>query len=162
MRPLALLCAAALPWGCGDVCRAPQDLPEGRIEGVLDGAAWAAEGVGWSEASGAVSVNVDRTDGFTLSAVLRTALDGRLVTDLLAEAEAPFEVPLGNGDDGNWVNVYAQGETATYSTIQAAGGTLAVAAIEGDRILGCLDFVAANTAGDDLAFEDGRFRIGRR
>jgi hypothetical protein len=162
VRALVLSFTGALLAGCRDACRAPDDLLEGQLVGTLGGASWTAEGVGWSEASEALSVNVDRTDGYTMSLVAHTALDGSLAVDLLAAGNAPFDVPLGNGDDGNWVNVYVQGETATYSTIQGTGGSLAVAAIEGDVLLGCLDFGAANTAGESLSFEEGRFRIGPR
>jgi hypothetical protein len=113
-------------------------------------------------ASDALSINVDRTDGYTVSMVLRTALDGLLVADLVSSGETPFDVPLGDGDDGNWVNVYVQGVSSTYSTIQGSGGTFTVAKAEGQVLLGCLDFGAATSEGEILVFEGGRFKLAPR
>jgi hypothetical protein len=157
MLPLLALLAA-----CSGDCPAPDDFLEGQLRGTMDGAAWRAEGVGWTVASEALSINVDRTDGYTVSMVLRVALDGLLVADLIDADEAPFDVPLTNGDDGNWVNVYLQGATSTYSTIQGSGGTFTVAEIDGAVLLGCLDFGAATSDGEAVLFEDGRFKLGPR
>ncbi|MFH1469839.1 MAG: hypothetical protein ABIO70_35980 [Pseudomonadota bacterium] len=162
MRPLTLATVVPLLTACAGDCPAPTDLLEGQVQGTMDSAAWLAEGVGWTVASGALSINVDRTDGYTLSMVLRVASDSLLVEDLISSGEAPFEVPLGDGEDGNWINVYVQGATSTYSTIQGSGGTLTVAEIDGEVLLGCLDFGAATSDGESLLFEGGRFKVGPR
>ncbi len=162
MRALLFLPLALSLYGCGGECRAPDDLGSGTLEGSLDGAAWSTSDATWAETGEQLLIGHSMVDGIMMSAVIHTTADSRPVQDLLEREEFPFDVILGEGEDGGWVTVYREGETASFHTQNAAGGTLTIASREGDDLLGCLHFSAATNEGDSVGFEDGFFQLAYR
>ena len=163
MRALALVFSAlSLLQACSDECRAPDDLASGVLEGTLDGEMWKASDAAWAEAGASLQLGHSMVDGVMMSIVINSASDTQPVQDLLDRQELPFEVLLGEGDDGGWVTVYREGSTASYHTQNAAGGSMTFAAREGDDLLGCMQFDAATNDGESISFVDGYFRFGLR
>ena len=162
MRALLLLSLLPLTYGCSDECKAPTDLRGGVMEATIDGQAWSTLVASWSETGSSLNINVDRTDGYTISMVLQTIMDGRNVLDLLDQDELPFDVTLGDGEDGGWAVVYVEGESGSYSTTEGVGGSITIAEREGDQLLGCLYFGAGSNAGETVDLADGLFRVAPR
>jgi len=159
MRILALLPFALLLQGCSSDCRAPTDLLGGTFEGVMDGEAWAAGDATWTYTGSQVLIGHSMVDGVMMSMVIHTAIDTQPVVDLLDREELPFEVLLGEGEDGGWVTVYRDGSTSSFHTQNAAGGSVIIAERDGDQLLGCIQFDAATNDGDGMSFEEGFFRL---
>jgi len=162
MRALLLLPLLPLTQGCSDDCKAPTDLRGGVMEATIDGEAWLTDLASWSETGSSLNINVDRTNGYTISLVVQTVMDGRNVLDLLDQEELPLEVMLGDGEDGGWAVVYVEGESGSYSTTEGAGGALTIAEREGDQLLGCVNFGAGSNAGETIELADGFFRVAPR
>lgn len=162
MRPCVLLPLALALYGCSDVCRAPDDLASGAIEGSVDGAPWAAVDGTWATAGESVQIGHTMADGIMLSIVINAASDTQPVLDLIERDELPFEVVLREGEDGGWATVYRDGETASFHTGNASGGVMSFASKQGDDLLGCLSFEAATNDGDSMNLDDGLFRLALR
>ncbi len=143
MRILAPLSVPLLLQACSGDCRAPTDLLGGAYEGVLDGEAWAASDATWTYTGEQVLIGHTMADGVMMSMVVHTAIDSQPVVDLLDREELPFEVLLGEGEDGGWVTIYRDGSTSSFHTQNAAGGSVTFAELEGDQLLGCIQFDAA-------------------
>ncbi len=159
MRALLLLPFAALFPGCSDECQPPSDLLSGSIEATIDGQAWSTAAATWSETGSSLNVNVDRTDGYTISMVVQSAIDSRNVLDLLDQDDLPIEITLGEGEDGGWAVVYVEGQSTSYSTTVGAGGSMSIVEQEGDQLAGCVSFGASTNDGDELQLTDGFFRL---
>ena len=162
MRVLALLPLALALHGCAGECPGSNDLLGGVLEGQLDGAAWQATDAAWAEAGASLQLGHSMVDGVMMSIVINSASDSQPVQDLLDRDELPFEVILGEGEDGGWVTVYRDGSTASFHTQNAAGGSMIISAMDGDQLLGCLQFEAATNDGDSISFEGGAFRMEKR
>jgi hypothetical protein len=162
MRPIALLPLAFALLGCTDVCKAPDQLASGALEGSADGAPWAANDATWSLAGSSVQIGHTMADGLMFSIVINAASDSQPVVDLIDREELPFEVVLREGEDGGWATVYRDGETSSFHTGNAGGGVMSFAAKEGDELLGCISFEAATNDGDSMSFDDGLFRLELR
>lgn len=162
MRILALSPLVLALQGCSDECRAPKDILGGVLEGLLDGQEWRADDATWAEAGASLQLGHTMVDGVMMSIVINAASDTLPVQDLLERDELPFDVILGEGEDGGWVTVFRDVSTASYHTQNAAGGTMTFASREGDDLLGCIQFEAATNDGDSISFEDGFFRFQRR
>jgi hypothetical protein len=162
MRLLALIPVVVLSQGCSDVCPGSNDLGSGVLEGTLDGQAWTTTDAAWAEAGASLQLGHSMVDGVMMSIVINSASDTQPVQDLLEREELPFDVILGEGEDGGWVTVYRDGSTSSFHTQNAAGGIMTFAAREGDDLLGCMHFEAATNDGDSISFEDGLFGFARR
>ncbi len=154
----ALLCAACDP----ALCQAPEELASGAVEALIDGQSWQASDGAWSETGTSLQLSTSRADGYMLSMVLQTASDGLGVLDALDQDLLPFDVLLGEGDEGGWAVLYPEGSNNSFATKYASGGLLTVAAQDADRLLGCFAFEAANEEGDSVNVEQGLFVIAAR
>lgn len=159
MCALLLLPLLSLLLGCSDECRAPGDLRGGVMEATIDGQPWSTDAATWSETGSSLNVNVNRTDGYTISMVLQSAIDTRNVLDMLDLDDLPIEVTLGEGEDGGWAVVYIEGESQSYATNNGAGGVLTIVERDGDQLLGCVHFGASTNDGVSMSLEEGFFRL---
>ena len=159
MRFSILLPLLASLQACSDECQAPDDLAAGSLEATIDGQAWSTTAASWSATGSSLNVNVDRTEGYTISMVVQSAIDTRNVLDLIDQDDFPIEITLGEGEDGGWAVVYVEGQSTSYSTTEGAGGSMTIAERSGDQLMGCVAFAANTNDGDAFVLADGFFNL---
>jgi hypothetical protein len=130
-------------------------LASGAIRATLDGAAWDGGETTWSLAGDSVQILSASTGDWWMSAIVQETDSGALAGDALGDLPQTFD--LSAEAIGGFATFYpAAGES--YSTRQASGGTLTIDAQNGDDLLGCFAFTAANAAGDEVVVKSGLFR----
>ncbi len=155
--PLTLLAFAGCPSAEDEVCPSTEELANGDILATLDGAAWAADDGYWFWSGTSLQVVTGSHDGWRLSMLGRTAVDGTTVRDAVGDDAFPVEVPLASGLDGGWLLIYPD-TGDSFASEKAAGGSWFITAVEGDELHGCFE---AEVSDDDrtLTVESGLLRI---
>ncbi len=143
-----------------EVCPDLSDLDSGQVTATLDGDAWEADDGQWSWQGTSLQVNTSRFDGWSLTMVGQTTIDGATVQDAVDAAAFPVEVRLRAGTNGGWAIVYPH-EGDSFSTTSAEGGTLFLDEHDGGDLLGCFEFEAATEQDEPLEVLDGMMRIAQ-
>lgn len=134
--------------GCGGGAN-PCDfegISNGSLKGTVDGQAWTAENVAWSEAGDALQITTDDSGGYRLTLALSADEDGNNVLDAVDAEELPVEVPLSE-TSGSFALLYPQGATSSLTTDGASGGGVTVAETDGPAIGMCFAFQVTGDGG---------------
>lgn len=141
-----LLACADKAGSCG-----AEALAAGSAEAGVGGAAWSNDAVTWTWAGSSLQVNSTASEGWLLSLVAQTDLDGQDL-ETAAAGELPIEVDL---MDGGFAVMYPD-TGDSYASNKGAGGTLEITAID-DVVQGCFSFEAATAGGEALSVSAGAF-----
>jgi hypothetical protein len=161
LMPLLLLTLTGCPTEeATDVCPDLSDHDSGQVTATLDGDGWEATDGEWAWQGSSLQVNTSRFDGWNLTIVAQTTLDGATVQDAVDAAVFPIEVRLRAGTNGGWAIFYPQAGDS-YSTTTAEGGTMFLTAHDGGDLLGCFEFEAATDQDDAIEVLDGAMRIAQ-
>jgi hypothetical protein len=134
------------------------DVASGAGVYTLDDDDWSVEAARWSDVGSGVSFYTHASSGWTIALVAQTTTGYARVSDVLDAGSFPFDVLLGAAADGGWVDAYPY-EGGHYRTEGAVGGELTIVDRDGDDLLGCFSFVAADPdTGGTITVEDGRIR----
>lgn len=138
MMLLLLACAAGS--SSQAVCEDGAALDAGVVTATLDGADWESTAT-WVMGGESLQVNAAAFDGWSLTLVAQTTVDGVAITDALDAGSYPVNVDLGP-DGGGWVLAYPSDGDSLSS--DSGGGTLSFSAFDGDTLQACFSFDVAN------------------
>ncbi len=124
---------------CSGNCGA--DLSAGTSSGVVDGADWTSGEVTWNWSGSSLQITSTSSEGWLLTLVAQTDLDGVDLETAAAGGKFPIEVDL---QEGGWGILYDADRS--YTSNGASGGTLEIDEI-GDVVRACFDFEAAASDG---------------
>lgn len=155
MLPLVLMACAGKADDSGSLLCEPGAVFPGTIEATVDGTPWVGVDLEWTPAgegfqlTTAIGVGADASP-WRMTLVTYTGLDA---TD---GGRFPVEVPLDTTGTEGWALLYPT-EGSSFSTKDGEGGVVIFDAIDGDDLLGCVQFDAAS-ADATIALSGGRFR----
>lgn len=144
---------------CGDKGADPCDsagLSLGSMEATLDGGAWGDSDGAWSWAGSSVQVYSTSSEGWLVSLTAQTEIGGADLETAVAEGVFPIEVDL---LEGGFATLYPDGESFSYASNKASGGTLLVTGMLDGGMQGCFDFEAASTDGATVVADGGAFNV---
>ncbi len=160
-RPAALLVAGGLAAGWLTACEPKAGQagcePE-EVEGVVatvDGAAWSAGDVSWSDAGDSVHLVSASEGAGWISVVALTTTTGENVVAAMDAGAFPVEITLKTGAEGGFAIWYTE-EATSSSTTEGGEGLLTLTSQDGDQLAGCLAF-DAGVDGGEVSFADGAF-----
>ena len=122
------------------VCDDGAALDAGVVTATLDGAAWESAAT-WVMGGESMQVNAAAADGWSLTLVAQTTVEGEAITDALGAGSYPVNVDLGP-DGGGWVLAYPSDGDSLSS--DSGGGTLSFSEFDGAALQACFSFDVAN------------------
>jgi len=140
--------------GCGDKdggCDA-SSLAAGSAEATVDGGAWSDDAVTWSWAGSSLQLSSESSDGWLLSLAANLDANGDDLATAVDAGVFPIEIDL---LDGGFGLLYPEGESFSYASNKASGGTLTITSADDSVVMGCFDFEAATAEGETIAIEGG-------
>ena len=143
---------AALLVGCGGSIECDTTLAVGATSLEVDGDVWNPGPATWMWSGSSLQVTVEKGGGYFMSVVAQKGPDGESIADVVDAGGLPIEIDL-SGDGGGWAVLYP--DQGSSFTSRDGGGVLRVESIEGDELLGCVEFEGVSS--DGAADVEGSF-----
>lgn len=154
--PLVLVVGCSGGKNPADACTVPE-LGVGEGLGTIEDKTWTPTEITWTWAGDDVQINAPRTDGWQLSMVAMTDMDGVAVKDKMDGEEFPVHVALG-AEGGGIATLYPE-DGGSYTSSNGAGGDLQLLRLDMDYgLVACFSFEAGGSDGSLVTLTDGAVR----